>query len=110
MLIDVPFIIKIDCQHLQPKNQWADRPVAERVMTLRFDPDIEGPLKFCGQYPPTKDSVFWEDTGDLLLSAIGNPEYRKLIARAKANPYDYCADAAEGERLQAIADAEREPA
>ncbi|CAB4202894.1 hypothetical protein UFOVP1623_15 [uncultured Caudovirales phage] len=105
MLIDVPVFIQIDAQ-----DNRSDRPVGKCVLTMRFDPDApDDPIKFCTQYPPKEDAVFWEDSGDLLISTFGNAEYKKLIAKAKANPFDYCSDAAEGERLQEIADAEREP-
>lgn len=105
MLVDIPFLIYADAQ-----DNGRDRTdaVDKRVMTVRVE--IDNPnsnANACSHYPPRPDA-HWFD-GEPLLMAIGGQEWKKLLARARANPVDYCADAAEGERLQAEMDAMRDP-
>ena len=35
--------------------------------------------------------------------------YEKIVKEARRNPIDYCADEAEGERLQAVLNDEKDP-
>jgi len=108
MIIDVPIVIYIDTETYLPHAQ----AVAKVAMTLRFDTDdTDEQMKFCTGYPPKPTSTFWDDSGDVFAMALGNNEYKKLIARARSNPYDYAANVTEEERnrLQEIADAAKEP-
>lgn len=104
MLIDIPFLIYADAQDNGRARQDA---IDKRVFTLRMDiDDPVGDIKACNHYPARPDAHWFDGEG--LFMAIGGQEYKKLVAKARANPVDYCSDAAEGERLQAEADANRE--
>lgn len=105
MIIEVPVYIAID-QRGRPRSNHS--PAAERSLVIRFDTDDDSaPIEWARQYG-TVLGKFQPDTGDIFANAFSGHEWKRLIASAKANPVDYCADKAEGERLQEIADAARE--
>lgn len=105
MIIHVPVYIAIDCGGKNIGGPYYGRPSMEANFIIRFDTDDDsGPIEFAKRYG-ARTGAFSPDTGDVFATAFDSDGYRKLIARVKANPVDYCADAGEGERLQEIADA-----
>lgn len=107
MLVDIPCVLYIDTEQYLPHAQ----AVQKCALTLRFDTEDNGvPFRFCTHYPPKPDAKFWDDTGDVFTMALGTREYHRLIARARANPYDYAVGTEEERtRMQDAVDAAREP-
>ncbi len=101
MWIDIPVVIAFDSeQNGRPLNHT-------RTFALRIDiDDDDAPCQFAYTYPGKE----WHtDKDGAIVGLLPHGAYEKIVKAARANPYDYCSDDAEGERLQALIDAEREP-
>lgn len=109
MIIDVPVLIYIDAEDNGRQNTAASK----RTFTMRLDVDKDDePITYCNHYPPREGATFFKDGGDVFAMALGTDEYKRLVSRARANPYDYlCADVSEEERqaAQDKVDAEKDP-
>ena len=98
MLIHLPITIAFDAHGQWPREEH--NAVATFVMTVRFDPaDTSVPIEVCNGFPPALDAQ-WAPA-DAILYPINRAAYQRLLRRIARSPIDYCADIAEGERLQA---------
>lgn len=102
MLIDIPVLIAFDC------TDMGRAYTHKRTFTMRFDVDKEDePAQYATRYPPRATESWWADHTGLLFDLMPHGAYDKIVKDARRSPVDYCADEAEGERLQAEVDEQR---
>jgi hypothetical protein len=95
MLIDVPVIVIFDCSDLMNGVSHA------RKFTLRYDTaDSEAPAKYTAGDPQNPKTGWSVDTDGTFFGLMPYGTETKINGRAAKYPTDYCADQAEGERLQ----------
>lgn len=105
MLIEIPVVIAFDCEQ-------NGRPLKHaRTFALRIDiDDDDAPCQYALTYPTDAKTLWSPDTDGNIVGLLPHGAYEKIVKAARAEPYNYCADTVEGERLQAKIEAEREPA
>jgi len=107
--IDLPIAIIFDCQDHKSVHGFQVRNFIPRVCTIRFDSEKNDlPAELFSAYPPENAPGYPNsDNGDAVLAALSTDEYRRIVDRAKRNPFDYgVGTEAERETAQAAADAE----
>ena len=103
MLIDIPVVIEFDC--VDTNRAFTTK----RIFTLRFDVDDDNiPAQYALTYPPRSGTFFADEYG-IMFDLMTAGTYEKIVKEARRNPIDYCADEAEGERLQAVLNDEKDP-
>ena len=97
MLIHLPITIAFDAAGHWPRD---DRNAITKIaLTVRFDPDDHSiPVEVCNCYPPPPNAE-WA-VAEAILYPIDRHSYQRLLRRIERSPIDYCADEAEGLRLQ----------
>lgn len=91
MKIDLPITIIFDCQDFRSTSGYQTRNFIPHVCTLRFDSEDESaPVELFPVYPPEDRPSYPScEDGSGLLGLLHADQWRKLIARAKRNPFDY---------------------
>ena len=99
MLIDITCTLIFDCSgmHLAGRGKANHH----RIFTFRFDTsDNEVPAKYTTGDPQSPNTLWSTDTDGLIFGLMNYGTETELVKRAAKWPVDYCADQAEGERLQ----------
>ena len=106
MKIDIPMTLAFDCDRIDGFN----RPKHTVTFTWRLDKDDTNDTgTFSMGYPPNEKSQ-WHRCGDSGPGEVMTGRIWDAIkAAAERSPIDYASDLEEGERLQVIANANREP-
>ena len=107
MKIDLPITIIFDCQDFRSVQGFQTKNFIPCVCTLRFDSeDEDAPVELFASYPPEERPDYPScENGEGLLAVLTSEQFRKLVNRAKRNPYDYGVGT-EAERTVAQAEAD----
>lgn len=107
MKIDIPMMLCFDTQSLASPYHAPKHLV---TFTWRIDKDDSNDFgECCIGYPPTAASHWFPGNSAGPAEFLTSRIWSRIQADAEKSPVDYASDPAEGERLQVIADAEREP-